>query len=190
MAKPDILVKAVACLFLASLCACRAKVDQRVSQQAVSINPVCALDVEKASHLTEHGDLASARKLRGYYWDCVREGYDLPLKNWALVAARIGDKSDQKEYMKVLAEGRFETEGMEWESPASCSGDEDIRTYRPKFERDLVGAHKRMAFYIFCEEAGISPNIMSLAKRTAKIGSAADKRFYSDLVEVKSEPSR
>jgi len=47
-----------------------------------------------------------------------------------------------------------------------------------------------MAFYIFCEEAGISPNIMSLAKRTAKIGSAADKRFYSDLVEVKSEPSR
>jgi hypothetical protein len=159
-------------------------------QRSASTNPVCIVDVEKERALADRGDLSSARNLRGYYWDCAKGDYRSQLKKWGRVASRIGTKDDEKQYMRILANARFEANSSDWESPASCNRGAAASARKAAPHDDLGKIHKRIALDIQCENAGISPNILALAKRAAEVGNAEDAEFYAELLKARRRPRR
>ena len=183
----------VIAIILLPLCGCNSQRGLEKShlpaglQNYTSANPVCDVDIERSRVSADQGDLASARKLRDYYWDCADEDNQRPLEQWGQVAAKSGDKTDEKEYLRILQERRFEGSGREWESPPTCKPVGPVGTKNLALGKNLPEIHRRISYYIRCENAGISYNILNLARRAAEIGNTEDVIFYRDITDIKRD---
>lgn len=160
------------------------------AQRYVSGNPVCQLNVGQARALADRGDLASARSLRGYSWDCGKGDERGQLEHWGRIAAELGDRTDQKEYLKILLEARFDRGEEEWAMPKSCSNDEEAKYNSVSNGNRLVDIHRNIAFKIACTRDGIGPDILALAEQAAKQGTQEDVTFFNQLSSVRKARSQ
>lgn len=148
----------------------------------------CGLDVGKAEVLANQGNLNAIRNLRGYYIDCVH-GDNSSLIKWAMLAAQLGENVDQKAYMQILTMPRFySSKGSEWESPI-CGEFRTAPKEKLASEGNLIALHQLLAYYIECENAGVSQNIFRTAKKASIVGDKQDVEFYRNLVEIAEKRS-
>ena len=160
---------------------------QAATRPQTSGNPVCEIDLSYKENLADKGDLQSARDLRAYFSDCMNHGYADELRRWGLLAAKFGNRNDEKEYMLIIAEENYDKPGTTgWLFP-SCGELDLAATEKQVKKNDLKATRDLIAYRIQCDDSGISDEILSLAKNAANIGSADDKNFLDELMKAKGD---
>ena len=150
-------------------------------QAATSGSGTCRIDVSQTRVAARAGDLQAIRDLRGYFSDCLTKGMLDETYDWARLAAIVGDQSDKNEFAK-LSVNRFHADGTS--SFVSCERFDRSREGKLGADGNLQSIRGMIQYLIWCEDDGVSNDVLASAKMAADTGTAADREFYVEIRDV------